>query len=598
MKDKFQILFHQVFANSSEAIIILDLKGCIVDANPLAEKMLGETIENMAEGDPWRFSDLKTPDGKNSEKAAIAYFKAAMKNGKVKFPWSLIGKENKIFYVDVLITFLQLENEKIFIAQLDDTTDNRQNQKLLKVNKMVLEEIAQGVSLPVILDTICREVEAMVQGSFCTVLTINETKKTLSLAAGPTVSDELAGFFQNLPVGQGFGSCGSAAFSGEKEFVSNTFSDPRWEKIRDVAIQFGIKSCWSMPIIGNEGLPIGTVALSQLEEGSPGEFQEHMLNSVSSLLGLAIQNDYRRNKMLEFGQQFRSIVNALPDLIFIVSKDGDFIQVHGASKNQDLLHIQRDKFIGKNIRDLYSEENIKIFTQAIQSTILKNESQITEYKLRVPAGDVWLEGRTSMIQIADKEDAVMWIARDITQRKLAEETVQHLAYHDVLTGLPNRKMCLDNISMALSYAKRYQLKGALMYIDIDNFKIINDEFGHHVGDLVLKGVAERLDHCLRSEDIVSRFGGDEFLIVISPSVSDKKVLSEKIKIITTKIREKLRTPFLVTEKSIIIECSIGVSYFPDHSENVDELIKKADTAMYYSKSKGKNTMHIYDSQLM
>ncbi len=598
MTDKYQLLFQHIFANSSEAIIILDLKGRILDANPLAEKILGESAEKMSEGDPWRFSDFKTPDGQVSAKAASDYFQRAMQRGKVRFPWSILKNSGEVAYIDVLITYIELPEEKLFLAQIEDTSAERKNQKLLKTNRMVLEEIAQGVSLPVILDTICREVESLVAGSICTVLSIDEDRKTLSLAAGPTVSDELAVFFDKLPIGQGNGSCGSAAFSGEQEFVANTYSDPRWENIRDVAIQFGIKSCWSMPVIGNEGIPIGTIALSQLKEGNPGKFQEYLLKSVSSLVGLAIQNDYRRKKMLEFGQQFRSIVNALPDLVFILSKEGVFIQVKGAEKNADLLMSPTKDLIGKSIHQVLSQQDADTFLTAIQQTLISQQTQITEYKLRVPAGDIWFEGRTSIVRNINEEDAVMWIARDITKRKLAEETVKHFAYHDELTDLPNRKMCLDNISKALSYSQRHGLSGALMYVDIDNFKTINDEFGHQAGDQVLKGIAKRLSFCLRSEDTVSRFGGDEFLIVISPSESNYASLEKEINVITGKISKELSVPFVINQKNIISQCSIGVSFFPIHSADVDELIKYADLAMYYSKSKGKNSMHIFESEKM
>jgi len=274
MIDKYQLLFQQLFANSSEAIIIFDLKGQIIDANPIAEKIMGESSTLMSTGNPWRFSDNLTPDGQPSQKAAITYFKMAMERGKIRFPWNTLNQYGEVSKVEILLSFMEINKEKLFLAQIEDNTVDFQNQKLLKTNQMVLEEISQGVSLPVILDTICREIENLVKDSICTIMYIDSDSKTSSLAAAPSISDELADFFNKLPIGNGYGSCGTAAFSGEEEFVANTFSDSRWHNIRDVAIQFGIKSCWSMPVIGNEGTPIGTIALSQLKEGMPGRFQQ------------------------------------------------------------------------------------------------------------------------------------------------------------------------------------------------------------------------------------------------------------------------------------------------------------------------------------
>jgi diguanylate cyclase (GGDEF)-like protein/PAS domain S-box-containing protein len=598
MIDRYKLLYKQLFTNSSEAIVILDMKRNIVDANPLAEIMLCESTNKKIGIDSCHFSDFKTPEGQYSEKAAENYFKMAIQQGKVKFPWSILKSNGEVYYVDISISYLELEQEKLFFAQIENNSAERQNNKILKSNRMILEEIAQGVSLPVILDSICREVEALVNESICTVLSVDDDRKTMSLAAGPSVSDELSNFFEKLPLGPGNGSCGTAASSGEQEFVANTYSDPRWENIRDVAIQFGIKSCWSIPVLGYDGVPIGTIAISQLKEGNPVAFEENLLKSYSSLVGLAIQNDYRRKKMMEFGQQFRSIVNALPDLVFILSKQGVFKQIKGAEKNADLLKNNKQDIIGKSISELYPKQQAEIFMEAIENTLLTNESQIVEYKLRVPAGDIWFEGRTSILHNVNGDDDVMWIARDITQKKITEEAVKHFAYHDELTDLPNRKMCLDNISKAISYSKRHGLSGALMYVDIDNFKNINDEFGHHSGDQVLKGIAKRLSYCLRSEDSVSRFGGDEFLILISPSESDYDTLEKEIKVITSKIKKELSVPFLISNKNIISECSIGVSFYPMQSSDVAELIKFSDLAMYYSKTNGKNTMNIFDAETM
>jgi diguanylate cyclase (GGDEF)-like protein len=176
---------------------------------------------------------------------------------------------------------------------------------------------------------------------------------------------------------------------------------------------------------------------------------------------------------------------------------------------------------------------------------------------------------------------------DITDRKVAEERVQFLAFYDALTGLPNRTLLQDRLATALAGARRRKDKIALLFLDLDRFKVINDSLGHSCGDLLLKDVAERLKRWARQQDTVARVGGDEFLIVLTTvkEVSDAAVAAERL-------MDAMNAEFVVQGHSFSISCSLGISIFPDHGTDAEALIKNADEAMYCAKENGRKQLSV------
>jgi diguanylate cyclase (GGDEF)-like protein len=186
----------------------------------------------------------------------------------------------------------------------------------------------------------------------------------------------------------------------------------------------------------------------------------------------------------------------------------------------------------------------------------------------------------------------IWIFRDITDRKLAEEQVQFLAYYDALTGLPNRSLLQDRLAKALAGARRRNDKVALLFLDLDRFKIINDSLGHSVGDLLLQEVGERLKGWARDQDTVARVGGDEFLIVLT-GLKDPGGAA----IAAERIVSAMRGGVMVQGHALNVNCSIGISIFPEHGEDAETLIKNADAAMYSAKDSGRNNFRFFTEDM-
>jgi diguanylate cyclase (GGDEF)-like protein/PAS domain S-box-containing protein len=229
-------------------------------------------------------------------------------------------------------------------------------------------------------------------------------------------------------------------------------------------------------------------------------------------------------------------------------------------------------------------------------TKLKSEKSVTNHEMRFRRknGDsAWAMLNVSLIDdgsgIANIIDGTLI---DITQRKVAEERVQSLAYHDPLTGLPNRTLLRDRLSKALSTARRQNHKVALLFLDLDRFKKVNDSLGHSVGDLLLQDIAGRLKSVARDQDTIARLGGDEFLIVLTniKDIPGAVVAAERF-------MDAMTAEFVLQGHSLNMSCSLGISIFPEHGADSETLIKNADAAMYSAKEGGRNNFQFFTAEM-
>ena len=283
---------------------------------------------------------------------------------------------------------------------------------------------------------------------------------------------------------------------------------------------------------------------------------------------------------------------ALNAKVFAVSSDGiiitdaenNIVEVNPAFSV--LTGYTHDEVLGKNPRLLASGRQNAEFYAGMWKAL--NELGHWEGELwnRRKNGEAYLE-KLSIYAIKDTQDRVVnriSVFSDITQSKAELETVAHQAQHDYLTNLPNRLLFRDRFSQQLAMARRYSKKFAVIYIDLDKFKPVNDTLGHQVGDLLLIAVADRLKSQVREVDTVSRLGGDEFAILISEVMSRNDVTNLADKILTA-----LSQPYALDGHTINISGSLGISMYPDDGGDMDTIMNKADAAMYQAKRSGSNT---------
>jgi diguanylate cyclase (GGDEF)-like protein/PAS domain S-box-containing protein len=255
-----------------------------------------------------------------------------------------------------------------------------------------------------------------------------------------------------------------------------------------------------------------------------------------------------------------------------------------------------DEVSGRYLHELDSAEHGRVFYNRILSVIRRKGFWQGEIWERRKGGELFSAWLTISGVKNDRGATSNYIAMfaDITEKKATEEHIFRLAHYDALTGLPNRVLFQDRLKQALIQARRHNQHLALLYIDLDRFKPVNDTLGHHVGDLVLKEVAARLSAHVRDSDTVARMGGDEFTVILS-GISREQDPIASITLVAEKLIHDLARPYRIEGHEVVLTASIGVVSYPEDGERMEELVRNADAAMYHAKDQGKNTLQFYES---
>ncbi|MBI5006406.1 MAG: EAL domain-containing protein [Nitrosomonadales bacterium] len=350
-----------------------------------------------------------------------------------------------------------------------DVTERHHGLELERVRNRIFELLASGAEMSDILTQIIDYVEHSRSGILCCILQMDKDGKHLLLGAAPNLSEAYAQAVDGIPIGEGIGSCGTAAFRNERVVVADIRKHPYWTPHPDLlalADQIGLVSCWSEPIRSSRGEVLGTFAIYRQQPGVPDESDLNLIQQASNLASIAIE------------------------------------------------------------------------------------------------------------------------------RKRAEDMIWRQANYDAVTDLPNRRLFRDRLEQELRKTQREGLSLALLFIDLDRFKEVNDTLGHDIGDLLLIEAAQRIRDCVRGSDTVARIGGDEFTVIL-PQLEDINHVEQ----VAEKIIEILAMPFSLGNETAFISASIGITLYPDDAGDAESLLKNADQAMYVAKGNGRNCFSYFTGQM-
>ncbi|MGA3280281.1 MAG: PAS domain S-box protein [Smithella sp.] len=292
-------------------------------------------------------------------------------------------------------------------------------------------------------------------------------------------------------------------------------------------------------------------------------------------------------------ERYRTILDEMADAYYEVDITGNYTFVNDALCRH--LGQTKEELLGTNVRASIDKEDIKTVYNAFKRiyTTGKPEKNISYKIIRKDGTIIFIEN--SGFPLKNKKGEIIGfrgVGRDITQRKQSDEKIQYLATHDTLTGLPNRSMFSQLLNYAIKTAHRYQRQLAVLFLDLDRFKIINDTMGHDAGDQLLQKIAARLKQSLRTVDVIGRLGGDEFVILIEEVSDSNHIATVAHKILTSVIK-----PITLMGQENRITVSIGISMYPKDAQDEQSLMKNADIAMYLAKEEGKNNYQFYSADI-
>ena len=337
---------------------------------------------------------------------------------------------------------------------------------------------------------------------------------------------------------------------------------------------------------------------------------EELLATVEGVLGkqsLIRAHEMVQSRLEKSEALHRYIVNSSPDIVFMLDETGHICFIN--NKVESLLGYQPSELCGQHFRHILDDRDVARGTYAMQGpNISADNPRVLEVRLKTRGSrkatrhfeitafpvdpQTWPQTGKTQGGCTGQPARYYGIARDVTERKEAEAFINFQAYHDLLTRLPNRALFKDRLELAITHARRSQQKLAVMFLDLDRFKVVNDTLGHAMGDRLLQAVTHRLEKCLRRGDTLSRFGGDEFTLLL-PSIHG----NDDARNIARKLINALKAPFQLGDHEVFVGVSIGISVFPEAGETMDLLIQNADIAMYHVKARGKDGYRFYSDSM-
>ena len=538
-ENKFRVLFD----SSSDCLILLSLNGYILDINRIGHERLGYTKEEMvgrriAEFDPPEFAD-KVP-----ERVA-----RIMRDGQATFESVHILKNGSRMPVEINSRQIELNGERILFSSIRDITKRKQAEDALLASEANLHAMLDNSPyLTWLKDAGGRYIT--INKVFADYLRLADVRQVVGKTDMDLHPKELAEKYR----------------ADDAEVMATRQQKHVEEPAFDGADIHWVET-FKTPIIGAHGQVMGTVGFA---------------------------GDITERKNTEEALRVAAVTFETHDAIVITDSKSNIIRVNRAFT--DITGYSLEEVLGKNPRIMSSGRQDKTFYIEMWQQLLHTGSWAGEIWDRRKNGQVYPKWLTITAVKNERQETTHYVAifSDITARKQSEEEIRNMAFYDSLTKLPNRRLFLDRFRAALTISARRNDYGAVMFIDMDRFKMLNDTLGHDYGDLLLIEVSTRIKSCVREMDTVARLGGDEFVVLIEGISTDQDEASRKIGPIAEKIRDTLAQSYKLKSHEHHCSPSIGISLYRGNEKPVDDLIQQADMAMYQAKESGRNAVRFFD----
>jgi len=572
-------LFKQILDTSNVAIFIVSSDGHILHANQRMAEMFQYSLEALLEGK--KYLELVYPSERNESSQKLQ----ALLSNQMPFLDSeriYMRKDGSFFWGHFTGTiFHNSHGEKIgAVATIADIDDRKYAQKSEQHHNHILQMLMHQEPLSSILHVIIEELHLLhLRRLSGTVILLDETHQNFYLGAtASSLEKESIALLQRIK-SDPFLFKMLTTLSLQTHSLNALMTDSAWSESLKTLHLNPMYYYWISPIYSAYNAPLGFFLLSSFEQPLLSDKELKLIESDGALIVLAIEKNRNDAKL----QLAANVFTHSKEGIIITDPNGTIIEANDAFCHS--CGYSMEEILGKNPRILKSGRQPLPFYKTMWENIFTKGKWKGEIWNRHKNGSIYAE-MVTISAIKDSQGEVQHFVAlftDISSIKAHEKKLEHLAQHDALTALPNRFLLKDRLLQAIAEAKRYQTYLAIVYIDLDGFKTVNDTYGHAMGDELLIIVSQYITALIRQNETVARLGGDEFLVLLSDLHTPKECEA-----IVQRFLDALSTPIIINEISLQISASIGISFYPDDTEEIEVLIKRADQAMYHAKQLGKN----------
>ncbi|MCD8554450.1 EAL domain-containing protein [Seleniivibrio sp.] len=563
-------------------MIEMDTECRIISANKAIHEIYGYSSEEL------KGKSLSILMDEHSGSYVVDNFRRAAINEALptRFTHKHLKKNGEVVYVELAWDYVRGSKHSIkgFMCSITDVTDKKLSHDAMVKQLKFLHHILESISNPFfVVDTETMDV---------------------------VISNSAAGGATNVKCYELLHGKGKACFLDSLECPLETVKTTRQPCVREQihTQDDGSKTYYEIhgqPVFNEKGQVVQMIeyALDITDRKKTESELEKYRNHLETLVKKRTDELNKANRQLmeeideriEKERQLVLAANVIENTIegiTITDCFGTIMQVNPAFT--EITGYTPDEVIGKTPRILKSEKHDEQFYHRMWDSLIKKGNWSGEIWNRRKNGDAYPEW-LSINAIRDELNNIthfVAVFHDISEVKQGEEKLKYQANHDTLTGLPNRQLFNDRLEMAIAYAKRHNQKIAVIFIDLDNFKNVNDTLGHYVGDILLQKVAEILKSCVRTEDTVARLGGDEFMLILQDILSESNAVDTSRRILS-----EFAKPINITGNEFFINASLGITIYPDDGEDVLTMVKNADLAMYRVKETGKNGYQLFTKNM-
>jgi diguanylate cyclase (GGDEF)-like protein/PAS domain S-box-containing protein len=566
--------FKSAFAHSAIGMALVALDGSFMQVNANLCAMVGYPEEQLLARS---FQDITHPDDLDAD---LGHLRDLLEGRTDTYRMEKRYLRRDGSAVPVLLAVSVVRDEagtpRHFISHIEDISERKRAEQWQKHYSDTLAMIMGETPTAEVLASLARFAESQSEGLLCSINTLSPDGKRLAHGAAPSLPDWYNAAIDGTPIGPEVGSCGTAAFTGEMTIAEDIRTAPAWRDYRDLAAKASLRSCWSHPILAADGHVLGTFAVYRREPARPTPADVELIRASAGLAAIAIDrarhHEDRRLAKVVFEQSIEGIM--------VTDLEGRVLMVNQSF--EALTGFASGEVLG---------QPPAIFESARHDPALREQQDEALVATGRWKGEVWGRKKSGetyplALSLADVADAGgvpthrISILSDVSDQKIQAARIEQLAFYDSLTGLPNRALFLDRLEQTLQSCRRHGGQGAILFLDLDRFKEINDSQGHAVGDLALAEVARRFQTVSRKEETLARLGGDEFVLIAENADHQTAVR------IATRMQRALAAPLDLAGHTYTVGASIGIAFYPADGQTSEDLIKRTDIAMYQAKASG------------